>query len=433
VAEDVAARSGLQPVWLIGDPPHANHPKIKTEVKRLLTQPLTETSAIQIALLNNPSLQAHYSALGVAQADLVQAGLIANPLLGGIVALPIGSGTTDLTFNLTFNFLNILTRSLREKLAESEFEETRLKMVKVTIDLVSQVRIAIYEAVAAKGLKDLSDERVVVATAQYETSKALRAAGNIPELDLMLSRIDYEQVRLENNRAETHLHQARAKLALILGVKGDETPLYFDKRLPIPSYKLLQEDEGYLTDILDKNLDLALLKQHLETLCHSYQITDMKALIPDLTIGGEVARDEGDWQLGPTLTYALPIFDQGQAAKAKAQFEIRGLQERYKHMEIQIRTTFSILRGRLKSLRHQIHRMQKSVLPLHQKASDETLRHYNAMNRGIMDLMSMKQKQIEAHKNYDDILLEYWVTKSQLDQLRQGSLPPVLMSSGENP
>ena len=41
-----------------------------------------------MALLNNRELQALYAELGVAQADLVQAGLLSNPVFDGAVRLP---------------------------------------------------------------------------------------------------------------------------------------------------------------------------------------------------------------------------------------------------------------------------------------------------------------------------------------------------------
>ena len=41
--------------------------------KELLAKPLGPTEAVQIALLNNPGLQASYAEVGIAEADLVQA------------------------------------------------------------------------------------------------------------------------------------------------------------------------------------------------------------------------------------------------------------------------------------------------------------------------------------------------------------------------
>src|SRR5262245_13578904 len=42
---------------------------------------LTEDEAVAIALWNNPALQAELTALGLARADLIQAGQLTNPLL----------------------------------------------------------------------------------------------------------------------------------------------------------------------------------------------------------------------------------------------------------------------------------------------------------------------------------------------------------------
>src|SRR5689334_12700209 len=49
-------------------------------VRRLLQHELTADAAVQIALLNNRGLQEAYSSLGIAQADLVEAGLLDNPV-----------------------------------------------------------------------------------------------------------------------------------------------------------------------------------------------------------------------------------------------------------------------------------------------------------------------------------------------------------------
>ena len=49
-------------------------------VHRLLQNELSADTAVQIALLNNHDLQSNYESLGIAQADLVEAGLLENPV-----------------------------------------------------------------------------------------------------------------------------------------------------------------------------------------------------------------------------------------------------------------------------------------------------------------------------------------------------------------
>src|ERR1035437_7898092 len=61
-------------------------------VQSLLHRPLTADDAVQIALLNNRRLQATYEELGVAQANLVQAGLLKNPRFSGSYEPSVSAG-----------------------------------------------------------------------------------------------------------------------------------------------------------------------------------------------------------------------------------------------------------------------------------------------------------------------------------------------------
>ncbi len=54
---------------------------IHTKAASTLTHPRTRNEAVEIALSNNPSLQAAYENLGIAKAAIVQAGLLTNPSL----------------------------------------------------------------------------------------------------------------------------------------------------------------------------------------------------------------------------------------------------------------------------------------------------------------------------------------------------------------
>jgi hypothetical protein len=53
----------------------------KESADKLLSDGLTEEDAVSIALLNNRKLQASFEEIGLAKADLVQAGLFTNPNL----------------------------------------------------------------------------------------------------------------------------------------------------------------------------------------------------------------------------------------------------------------------------------------------------------------------------------------------------------------
>src|SRR5687767_9049147 len=73
VSQEVESRTG-----------HKLRPETKSEAPASpegvsLDDGVTEDEAVAIALWNNPALQAEMTALGLARADVIQAGLLANP------------------------------------------------------------------------------------------------------------------------------------------------------------------------------------------------------------------------------------------------------------------------------------------------------------------------------------------------------------------
>ena len=94
----------------------------------LLQNKLTADEAVQIALLNNRELQAVYSDLGIAQADLVQAGVLSNPIFEASVLFPASAGgRPDLELGAALNFLNIFYIPLRKRVAAARFEEVKTR------------------------------------------------------------------------------------------------------------------------------------------------------------------------------------------------------------------------------------------------------------------------------------------------------------------
>src|SRR5262249_41192705 len=72
VADTVRVRLGKQMSWDAGQ---YEDPLVRSTIGKLLSRPLTPETAVQFALLNNRELQSTYAALGIAQANVVQATL----------------------------------------------------------------------------------------------------------------------------------------------------------------------------------------------------------------------------------------------------------------------------------------------------------------------------------------------------------------------
>src|SRR6266496_6612155 len=115
LANTVHLRTGKRVQW---NRSSAGDAQAQAAVTSLLSRPLTADSAVQVALLNNHNLQATYEELGIAQADLVEAGLLKNPVFYFERRLPGQAAEID----LVQEFVDILLLPLRKRIAAAQFE-----------------------------------------------------------------------------------------------------------------------------------------------------------------------------------------------------------------------------------------------------------------------------------------------------------------------
>ena len=156
-----------------------------------------------MALLNNRELQALYAELGVAQADLVQAGLLRNPVFDGVALFPVGGGPTKLDLNVALDFLDIFYIPLRKRVAAARFEEAKLQVTGAVLDFTATVQAAFYRHQADEQMLELLQTIGQALTISFEVAQRLHAAGNITDLDLARERALLEEAKLQLRAAES--------------------------------------------------------------------------------------------------------------------------------------------------------------------------------------------------------------------------------------
>ena len=86
----------------------------RERVQALLSEPLSEDTAVQITLLNNRGLQAAYNDLGISEAEYVQASLPPNPTI--ILSRTFGTGGfVEFSLQLVGNLLAMATLPRRPR------------------------------------------------------------------------------------------------------------------------------------------------------------------------------------------------------------------------------------------------------------------------------------------------------------------------------
>ncbi len=220
VRDTVKARSDMRVAWNQGTELDT---RVAQEVRDLLDKALTPEAAVQIALLNNRELQAMYAGMGVAQADLVQAGLLENPIFDLEAIFPLAGGEPDLELGIAVGFLNIFYMPLRKRVAAARFEAAKLQVTGAVLDFAATVRAAFYRHQANAQMQELQQSIVQGLTVALDVAQRLHDAGNITDLDLARQRALTEEARLELASAEMAVSQSHEALNTLMGLWGQDT------------------------------------------------------------------------------------------------------------------------------------------------------------------------------------------------------------------
>src|SRR5213075_2126335 len=225
LANTVHLRTGKRVQWNRGT---AEDAQAQAAVASLLSRPLTADSAVQIALLNNRNMQATYEELGIAQADLVEAGLLKNPTFYFERRLPGQAAEID----LVQEFIDILLLPLRKRIAAAQFEAAKLHVGHEILTTAAEVRAAFYEH---QGDQQLVDLRKTVADATERSAEAalkMHEAGNLKNLDLATEQASHAQAKIEIAKAQASAVGSRERLNKLMGAFGTQTSWTVTSRLP---------------------------------------------------------------------------------------------------------------------------------------------------------------------------------------------------------
>ncbi len=278
---------------------------------------LDEVSVVTLAVFDNPDLKAARLQAGLADAQLLQAGLLPDPR--------VGAGFATSALNYGFNFaLNediqaLITRGAAKAGAEAHRRQVHLDILWQEWQVAERARESFIQSCADDRLRQvLSQTRDLFAERYRQDEEALRRN------DLTLDAFSTDLTALTG--AEQSLHQfeieadaTRRGLNQLLGLDpGAQLPLTGCGDLRPVSAEQFQEA---VTLLPRRRVDLLALKAGYESQEQSVRQAVLSQF-PSLGAGVEQGRDpiEGINYLGPNVTLTLPLFNRnrGQIAEQRA-------------------------------------------------------------------------------------------------------------------
>lgn len=396
---------------------------IKERTTALLTQgPLTADKAVELALLNNPSLGEGAQEIAVARAELAQGSTLENPRVH--YGIRKGGGETGYEWSVMMNFMDLAAMPLRRKLASGRYEQARLRVSHEVLSLASEVKASFYAAQAARRRAFLRETAYESFEAASELLDRQRKAGNINALEHAREKAAAEQAGVELARAAAEAEQAQERLTALMGVQ-DMAPWNLDETVPAvpadepPLAKLEETALRQRWDLDAARRDPAALKQALSI--------NRIGMFGTVSVGVDGEKGLGEPRgIGPAIEFSVPLFDQQRNTSARLQAEMRRSEFTVAALENRVRLEVRLARSSLVAARKSSERYRTAIIPLSRRVAAETLKQYNFMLMGVYDVLRTRREEFDAQREYIDSVRDYWTAWSELEHALGGRIPPEL-------
>lgn len=384
-----------------------------------LRAPLQADDAVQIALLNNRSLQSTYWNVGIAEADLVQAGRLQNPSFA--FQRTHQGANIDIERSLTLNLVGLLTTPLAKRIESRRFEQTRLLVADQMLRHAAETRRAYYEAVAAVQGVAYSLQVSAAAEASAELTGRMASAGNSSQLDLARERAFRAEATAGVGRARKRATATREKLTRLMGLWGDAAGYQLPERLPDLPATVAVLDDVERTAVRDR-LDISAAKIEAAQTAASLGLTRRTRFVNVLDLGYVRNTSAGQSAPGYAISLELPLFDWGSARVARSEAiymqAVNKVAQTAVEARSEARESYLDYRNSYDLARH----YRDEVIPQRKKISDETQLRYNGMLISVFELLADAREQATAVNATIEALKDFWIAQANLEAALGGRL-----------
>lgn len=396
--------------------------RIREIVQEMICQELSVDRAVQIALLNNPRIQEVFENINIAQADLIEAGLLSNPVFEGFIRYPDKKGfAVNTEISVMQNFLDVFLIPLKTRVAAAELKSVIYETSNTIINLSFDVEKTYYQLVAAYKRRDFIKMFIDISEIENQISFAQKQVGNINNLEQQLRTAQYLEKTVELADAEKDIVPLREMLNKLLGLTGNDICWSVQQELPyIPNS---EADLDCLELIaFNERLDIQAARWEIERFKRSFPTAEWWTFT-SLQAGVNSEKDKDGIQVtGPQFSAALPFFNYGQAAKKRFLAQFKQAQNRLATLELEAYAEVREARDILLVNRKQVIFYADKILPNQEQILSSTEELYNVMGTGIFELLDKKRNQLQAYLNYYMALRDYWTARVKLDKAVGGKL-----------
>lgn len=426
--------AGSEVRWLRSD---ADREAMRSEVDRLLAQPLAIDDAVRIALGYSPAFQSLLAEAAVASADATGSARIGNPVFTFERLFRSGAEGRELDIgrSLGISLFDLLFLPARLEQAEFRQQQTRLQSSIALLSTVTEVRQAWVDAVAARQVARYREEVATAAGTAAELARRMQATGNFSRLQRAREQALAAEETANLIRARQNATAARETLIQRLGLTPSQAQaLRLPDQLPaLPEAPMDEATAG--AALLENRLDVRIARTDLDRTAKSLGLTRVTSVVNGLHVAGVRNSETGEsTQRGFELELPLPLFDFGDAARAGG--EARYLAAFNRTLELasnassQVRVAYEGYRSAYDLARH----YRNEVVPLRQNITEESVLQYNGMLIGVFELLAAARAQSASVVQAIEAERDFWRAEAGLKASLLGQpIAPLSLQSSASP
>ena len=327
---------------------------------------LTLVDAVRRAVTTDPGLQAALARVRIAMADADQARLLPNPVLS--VVLRWGPGRPQIEASLAQDLIQALQVPRRASAADNRLRQAAADAVTTALDVAAEVQERYASVQALDTLIPLLQERLTLLRRLTETARARLEAGEGTRTDVTILDAQRVELEVEIAAAELQRREDRIRLARLLGEPSSAAAWMLEPwSAPVP---VAEPESRWIDAALTNRPEVQTVAWQLAALGDDYALA---RLLPWEGAGAGIeAEHDGDWLVGPAVSTPVPVFDTGQARRARVtaeQVEARhNLTLAKRRVVEEVRVAYQTLAAGLANL----DRIRNELIPLQQQRRQVT-------------------------------------------------------------
>lgn len=383
----------------------------------LLSKPLSQNDAVQLALANSPSVQTLIAQSWGDIAAANQTGRMPNPIFT-FERMTLNS-ELELGRLLSFGLVDLILLPQRLSISESQANQAKVQLTGAVVDQVTQVKKAWVRAVAAQQSLQYAQQVNRSAQASAELARRMQQIGNFSKLQRARQQVFYADATTQLASAQHVTTAAREELIRILGLDDAQAAkMTLPDRLPeLP--KAPREAKEVSATATEQRLDVQLARAQLDVAGKSQGINLLSTFV-DVELGGRYdtvfdnAEGTKSNRRGFELDIRLPLFDWGSAQRDALNAQSLAAANRYdatvRGASSQLREGYSAYRTAYDIARH----YRDEIVPLRQTMADENVLRYNGMLIGVFELLAEARDQISSVTNAINAQQQFWLADAAL-------------------